>query len=479
MFKSKSYFSSFIHYGIGIFVTKFIGFLLIPFYISFVSKEAFGFLDIFNQILNISILILGLEITQGLSRFYYETSEDSRWKNISTAFWFSLIIYFLLAICFLLFSRQLSNIIFNSGTYILETQLLGITIFFAYFNSFFCGLLVTQQRAKEHSLVASTYSLVTSIVTLIAIRYFEMGFTGLVIGLFLGYFVSSVISFWLNFQEIRIYFNTAMFREMLQFSLPLVISSGSIFLLTYFDRLIILKNLDYSELGIYSLGYKIALIGGIIFIIFKRTTAPYIYENYKSESFKGQLSVLLQYYLWIVFSGALFFHLFSEELILLISDNRFLRASDFILLMFLSNALFSAMIFFPGLSLFKKTKRISTNVVAAALLNIGLNLILIPPMGLYGAAWATMTSNAVLIALHIYHSHKLYPIVLKLNWISIGLVILLFFPLDQFLIPKLENMPFSVIAKSIYFFLYLISFTYLFLGRSQLKKIWFSLLQNS
>ena len=180
-----------------------------------------------------------------------------------------------------------------------------------------------------------------------------------------------------------------------------------------------------------------------------------------------------------MFSGALFFHLFSEELILLISDNRFLRASDFILLMFLSNALFSAMIFFPGLSLFKKTKRISTNVVAAALLNIGLNLILIPPMGLYGAAWATMISNAVLIALHIYHSHKLYPVVLKLNWISIGLIILLLFPLDQFLMPQLENMPFSVIAKSIYFFLYLISFTFLFFGRRQLKKIWLSLIQNS
>jgi O-antigen/teichoic acid export membrane protein len=65
-------------------------------------------------------------------------------------------------------------------------------------------------------------------------------------------------------------------------------------------------------------------------------------------------------------------------------------------------------VFFPGLSLANKTGVISMVNIVGMLLNLTLNLILIPRYGLAGAANATMISAVITFMAHFTLSQKYY-----------------------------------------------------------------------
>jgi Na+-driven multidrug efflux pump len=65
-------------------------------------------------------------------------------------------------------------------------------------------------------------------------------------------------------------------------------------------------------------------------------------------------------------------------------------------------------IFMPGMDIAKKTKGISAINITAGLINIPLNFLLIPYLGIMGAALATLCSSLLMFALYAYFSQKLY-----------------------------------------------------------------------
>jgi O-antigen/teichoic acid export membrane protein len=71
--------------------------------------------------------------------------------------------------------------------------------------------------------------------------------------------------------------------------------------------------------------------------------------------------------------------------------------------------LFSNMyIFMPGMDIAKKTKYITLINVTAGIMNITLNFLLVPFMGIMGAAVATLCSSVIMFILYAYFSQKFY-----------------------------------------------------------------------
>jgi O-antigen/teichoic acid export membrane protein len=62
----------------------------------------------------------------------------------------------------------------------------------------------------------------------------------------------------------------------------------------------------------------------------------------------------------------------------------------------------------------RRTKVLPLLTISAGLVNVGLNLLLIPRIGIIGAAWATMAGYATLAALTAWYARRVYPIALDL-----------------------------------------------------------------
>ena len=399
---------NFIFFFLGILFSRTINIFLVPLYIGYISKSDFGILEIINQIISLIILISCLEISQGLARYYYEINNDERKIYLSSAFFFSLLTQTFLFTLIWFNRYEISKYIFGKTVYYYQVQLLSIIAFFATFNALFNSLFVVSKQARSQAFNSILYAFVSGLTTVYFVIFKKEGLNGILYGSLIAYLVGSLYGIHQFKNSILPICSFRHIKEMLSFSIPLVFSSASIFILTYFDRFMISSMLDTSSLGIYSLGFKLSLIGSIVFSVFKLITTPFIFENYKSQHFQAHLKIIIKAFTLLSIFTLIFGDLFSNDLILLFADERFLEASSLIKYFIVSSACFTALIFFPGMSLAKKTIPAAFVIVSAAILNICLNYLLIPISGIYGAALATFFANFILIVFYYFFSIRYF-----------------------------------------------------------------------
>jgi O-antigen/teichoic acid export membrane protein len=103
--------------------------------------------------------------------------------------------------------------------------------------------------------------------------------------------------------------------------------------------------------------------------------------------------------------------LFAREVILIFATPEYLEAEAVVMLVAWASV-FQALANVPTRSIYlvKKTAYLPLVFVVPAMMNVGLNLLLIPRHGMMGAAWATMLTYPLLFVLTLLVAQKLYPI---------------------------------------------------------------------
>jgi len=114
----KSLFKDSITYSIAGFLGRGIAFILLPFYTRVFTPEDYGILDI----INVSILIItntvSFQLNQAMGRYYVDTDSPSQKITIaSTGFVHYIVSFSLCAFVFILFSKNISSVLFRTDSY--------------------------------------------------------------------------------------------------------------------------------------------------------------------------------------------------------------------------------------------------------------------------------------------------------------------------------------------------------------------------
>jgi O-antigen/teichoic acid export membrane protein len=129
---------------------------------------------------------------------------------------------------------------------------------------------------------------------------------------------------------------------------------------------------------------------------------------------------------FIIFLGfiTLVTALFSKEIIFVLAADSYHKAYSIIPLIAVGS-FFMGIYFLPSKIFFyqKKTYISSLMTVIAAIVNIVMNIILIPRLGIIGAAISTVLSYLIITTIVFYYSQKRYKIHYQLPKIIISLVI--------------------------------------------------------
>ncbi|MCK5381837.1 MAG: polysaccharide biosynthesis C-terminal domain-containing protein, partial [Candidatus Latescibacteria bacterium] len=212
------------------------------------------------------------------------------------------------------------------------------------------------------------------------------------------------------------------------------------------DRYILKLLVDYREVGLYNLGYKIAGVLNMLLIqSFSLSLLPIAYRMYGQKGDKRYYSKMLTYFVYVLFGGGLGLAFFGKELI-----EKFALNPDYWLAYQVVPYLIFAYIFSGakavvslGLYLKKKTNYIAYNTIGAAVLNIGLNFILIPKYKMMGAAVATIISFIALYFVTYFVADRFYKIpyenmkLLKMLILAIVLFFLSTLAADLSTLPRL------------------------------------------
>jgi O-antigen/teichoic acid export membrane protein len=168
-----------------------------------------------------------------------------------------------------------------------------------------------------------------------------------------------------------------------------------------------------NDVGIYSVGFRVASIANVVMAGIFFSLTPLIYEHYRKASSPGVLATIFTYFLCGTLPIMMGMAMFSREILRLFATPPYYSVWVIIPILSIASILSKMYIFAPGLDIEKKTKKIALINIVAAVINAVLNILLIPHFGIAGSALATLISAAVLFYAYMRASQKLYPIPYK------------------------------------------------------------------
>jgi len=222
-----------------------------------------------------------------------------------------------------------------------------------------------------------------------------------------------LLTVYFNRRHISLSVNIPILKKMLRFSFPLVWSGLAVYSLTYIDRILIQRFLSLSELGIYGVSFRIASIPLVFMGIVNSSFVPLVYNKYKNSGIKAELEKIYRYVFFIGFAGITFISIFSVELLSIITTPEYLPAYRVMPFLLLSGFLMQFANMFLGLSLAEKTNKIAFIYLFGLIVSFAVNFILIPVLGIFGAAISSSLVALIIFSLQFHFSQKHYFVEIK------------------------------------------------------------------
>lgn len=413
----KRLFSQWVIYGLGSAVASATSFILLPFYTRLLAIPDYGRLELFNVIAQILSLSFNLGMSSALFYGIYklaETEEDVS-KVFSTSFISVATVILFAATGLSIVAGYLSNFLLKDIVY---ARLFRVVILSASLNTltaltfaFFRG----KQRPFAYSLLLSAQLLFNMALTLYFLVVLRKGLVGIIY----AQAIASVMAFALSIASIarvlKLQFSYSYLRKLLVFGLPLVPTGFALWVMDLSDRYFLQHFLSAYHVGVYSLGYKIGAIIQIgIAFPFGLAWPAYLFWVAKNKSETEAKETYSKIFLYIMLLASfvwLFLSVFSREIITKVAAGGYVFASPIVPLVAGGYIFYLCyLVFAVGINLTAKTGYATIVFVTGALINILLNITLIPILGIMGAAFATLFSYAAMAAMTYYFSQKLYRV---------------------------------------------------------------------
>lgn len=401
-------------------LTRGIGFLLLPIYTRIIPKSDYGAYDYTLVLGSLLAVVITLEIAQSVFRFFPEESKDKN-KQISissTGFWFAFVSLGLVSGLIIYFSKPISILLFDNDKY---ASLIIASAIYMWLNALltsFLNILRINFRTKNVVYLSLLNATVSAALSLVFVLYLDLGVFGLIVGQTSGTATACIFSLYLSRQWIKFGFSREILLRMLTFSFPLVFSSLGVIILLNIDRIMIESHLGIATLAGYAVGVKLASIVSFLMIGFQYALTPLIYSKHKEVATPAALAKLFHYYLLMSTMLVVILSFSSQLVVTVIVGEDYSEAAYYIPFLVASALMSSMYLFFPGLSINKKTVFIAAINLIAGGVNFILNDIMIPIYGAIGAAYSTLFVSLMAFILNVSFSQFYYKIPINYFYVS-------------------------------------------------------------
>ena len=390
-------------YALGNVAIKVSGLLLAVIYLNpaYLSVEDFGYFSLLFVTSQFGIFFVGLGLGTGLMKFMADPAyADERPRLPFTTLVATVCscivgmgVFVALArplAAFMLDDASRTGLIYLLAGYVVMKTIGGVPLM----------LLRVEERAGWY-----VAALLAEVVVLIAAAY---GFVVLlgwgVVGLMGAYTVAASVSALLlaGVMLVRVpwRFDRRLVGTLMRFGAPLVLASFAGWFLNAGDRYLLKWLADATAVGLYEWAVRLASVLNLLLVqSFQQAFAVIGLKVLGEEGAEGGVhrATFRHFAVWGGWA-ALALALASYDLTALLpAASLYLEAGDLVLVLalgFMANGLY-----YVGINIIYgagRTAVISLNILGAALLNVALNIVLIPWLGVMGAAIATLLSYATL-----------------------------------------------------------------------------------
>lgn len=412
-------------YGLASLLSKGLAIFLLPIYTRVLTTRDYGAYDLLLTLGTLANLIVALEISQGLARYWADAKDqDGRRKMASTALWFSAGMYGLFLVFGLVFSAPLSRWLLGAEGFLPAFQLgLGFIaingIYYLLLNQFRWEL-----RSKAYAVASLAFAFATLVFAVIFCFWLDMGLEGVMLSQLLAACCVVGLSWWLLTSSFTWDFDVRSLRRMLAFSAPLVPAGLAIFISLYVNRVALSHFASLDEVGLFGIASRLAGVAGLIMVGIQSALTPLVYQHFQEPETPARIARLFNWFLAVAMAASLGLTLAAEKLLLIFATPEYMAAASLVAYLAPALLLSQMYIFAPGIAIRKKTHwQLWVAILAAGVSMLG-NWLLVPRWGSAGAAVATLLSALVFFAAWVGVSQRLYRI--PYAWGRIALATLAF-----------------------------------------------------
>jgi O-antigen/teichoic acid export membrane protein len=395
--------------GLANLFISFSGLILLPVLTKNISVNNYG---IWAQV-TVTIIIMPVFLTMGLNdavvRFLPSEQKSEQRNILYSLFCIVLVISFVVSVLFYVFSDIIAASLFDGKTIIVKV--LSVIIFIESLNEFMTQYFRAIQKIKIKSALDISKSLLkVGFVSFFVLSDYDI--YGAIYGILISSIIIMLITFLLVFSELGIRnLKIVNVKQFLYYGLPLTIGHLSGRIVNVSDRYVIGFFLGTAFVGYYSPAYTLGDIISLFFAPLNFMLPPVLskyYEEGNLKTVKTILSLSFKYFVVIAIPAAFGLSVMSNSILTVLSTSE-IAQQGYIVTPFVA---FSTLLFGVTLInsqilyLIKKTTIIANAWVIAAVFNLVLNIILIPYIGIIGAAATTSVAYLLLFAIISVYSFK-------------------------------------------------------------------------
>ncbi|HSI98353.1 MAG TPA: oligosaccharide flippase family protein [Gaiellaceae bacterium] len=399
-------------YGLGGLVQRILAVLLLPLYTRYLSPSDYGKVETLIALTTVTGIVLRFGITSAFFRFYFDSPEPERRRLVlRTSFWFTMTMATAGFVAGLLLSGEIAALLFGSAD---DRELVA-----AAFVGLWAGMnyeqLMSLFRVEERSTAFVSASLANVLLTigatLILVVALDKGPIGVIVGNFTGTLLVYAALVGYRREQLGLQLDRSLLREMNRFGVPLMPTALFLWTTNFSDRLFLVRLADTTEVGLYSVGVRIASAMVLILTAFRMAWPAFAYSIEDDREARRTYAFVLTYLVLLTTWVATGLALLSPWLVDWITAPAFTTSSRVVGPLAFAAVAFGAYIVVAiGVGRARRTQFNWVVTGAAAVVNVALNLLLIPPYGMMGAAIATVAAYATMFVGMAWWAQRIYRV---------------------------------------------------------------------
>lgn len=393
--RSPSFLRTFVVYGIGAVGRRVAGLLLVPIYTRYLTPEDYGVLNLVGAFARVVAAIVGLGISTSVLRFYLRETEDGAKREILGACLGLLGLMVVPGILLSAGSRPIAGILLDDP----GLWLLLVLSLVSSYGDLFSKIPLAPVRARQQSglfvTISSIFWISTIGLSIFFVVVLRLGVLGVLAAQAIVDGVGAIVLLVLLLREGIARPRSGLVASILRFGLPLVPAALSEFALNLADRYILKLYRPMAEVGIYSIGYRLAEGVSLASSAFALAWVPFAFGEANAPDGRRRIASVGTTWFGVILLASVGLSAFAPEAVWILTPPSYHAAAAVVPPILIGLGLSSVyQIATIGFHLANRTGPIAILTGIAAAMNIGLNFLWVPAYGVMGAAWATAAAYA-------------------------------------------------------------------------------------
>jgi O-antigen/teichoic acid export membrane protein len=436
-------------YGLGGVISRLIAVFLIPVYTVYLGRVGFGKIETIVALTSVLVIVLRFGMPSAFFRFYFDAEDDPQrlLVVVRTAFWFTMATATVGLAVGCALADPLARWLHLDDPWLVRAGFVGLWAQMNYAQ--LTALFRVEERPVQFAIASVANVLITIGATIALVVGAHKGAIGAVIGNFLGTLTVYLALLTYRRFQLGFQFDRSLLRAMNRFGLPLVPAALSLWAINLIDRFFINGFKGQAENGVYSLAVRISSVIIFAMTAFQLAWPAFAYSIKDDREARRTYAYVLTYLLFLTCWLSLALGSLAPWIVhLLDPKHHFTRSAEAVPLLCFAVAAYSGYsVLAIGVGRMRRTQLNWVVAGAAAVVCIVLDVALIPPYGMIGAAVATLAAYVSLFVAMWLRSRHVYPVpyqwrrILTLSGVAVGLTIVA---------RQLDSLPAAIVLTTVY-----------------------------